>query len=228
MKLGPAVRNLMPFSLERKAAQLYRIVFVDLGKVAAHLAKAIPARARVLDIGGGDGELLNCLLARRPDLHVTMVDIAPTVGRFLEPGYRDRVRFCPGTSIESHLKEANHYDAAIVSDVMHHIPAQLRPGFVRDVHHALKSGAPLFIKDIEPGHLIARLSLYADKYVSGDHGVSLVSMKDVAELVESVMPTHCASEIGLFADNRPNYIMQLSSGRPPDMPTDAALADVAS
>jgi 2-polyprenyl-3-methyl-5-hydroxy-6-metoxy-1,4-benzoquinol methylase len=209
MKIGPAIRRLMPFSVERRAAQLYRIVFVDLDKVAACLINAIPPSARVLDIGGGDGELLNCLLARRPDLHVTMVDISSSVGRFLQPQYRDRVRFCPNTPIDKHLSEAaRHYDAAIISDVMHHIPIPLRTAFVRDVHQALKPGAPMFVKDIEPGHRIATLSLYADKYVSGDKNVSLVSMREMTDLTASILPVHHALELGLLECNAPNYMMQ--------------------
>lgn len=205
----------MPFAVERKAAQLYRIVFVDLEKVAARLSDVIPASAQVLDIGGGDGELLNCLLARRPDLHVTMVDIAASVGRFLEPKYRDRVQLCPNTPIETHLDDAaRRYDAAIVSDVMHHIPAQLRSAFLGDIHRALKPQAPMFIKDIEPGHPVATLSLYADKYISGDRGVSLVSMEQMKALVASSLPPHSVAELGLLESNRPNYILQFSFQAP--------------
>lgn len=212
MKLGPAVRRLLPHAMERRAAQLYRIVFVRLGLVAEQLKEAVPAGANVLDIGGGDGELLNFLLAYRPDIRVTMVDIAPSVGRFVEGRFKERVRLLPATSIEDHLRESgDRYDTAIVSDVMHHIPKLHRKAFVEEVFRALKPGAPLLVKDIEPGHPIAWLSFYADRYVSGDKGVSLVSMKEMTDLVNAALPSYEGRELGLLDRNAPNYILMFAA-----------------
>lgn len=208
MKIGPAIRRLMPYSLERRSAKIYRFVFVDLSKVAKHFAHVLPVDARVLDIGGGDGELLNHLLTLRPDLNLTMVDIAASVGRFVEPQHLDRVSFCPETSIQEHLGSiAKPYDAAIISDVMHHIPGTLRLDFLASISAALRPGGMVLVKDIEPGHVISKLSLYADKYISGDRGVALVSRKELCELANQSLPKHQVSEIDLYTENRPNYIM---------------------
>ncbi|WP_157981391.1 class I SAM-dependent methyltransferase [Cognatilysobacter tabacisoli] len=188
------------------------MIFVDLHKVADHLATALPPNAHVLDIGGGDGELLNSLLSLRHDLTVSMVDIAPSVGRFLEREHLSRVTFLPATPIERHVVDAaQKYDAAIVSDVMHHIPTDFREGFIRDVCLALKPNAPLFVKDIEPGHPVATLSLYSDLYISGDRGVSLVSMHELTRIVEAASPGRKSKELGLLPRNRPNYILEFSA-----------------
>ena len=216
MKLGPAIRRLMPGGLERKAAAVYRRVFVDLRKVAAAVAAALPADAHLLDIGGGDGELLNHLLAARPDVRVTMVDVAGSVGRFVEPAHDRRVRRLPGTSIEAHLAGLDApYDAALVSDVMHHLPGGYRAQFLRSVRGALVPGGSIFVKDIEPGHPIAWLSLVCDKYVSGDRGVALVSLAELVALAEAELaPLAAAAEIGLHRVDAPNYLVRLDLAAP--------------
>lgn len=211
MKVGPAVRRFMPAAIERKAAAAYRRIFVDLRKVAGLVAGALPADARLLDIGGGDGELLNHLLAVRPDVRVTMVDIAGSVGKFVEAGYRCRVRLLPGTSIEAHLGQINApYDAALISDVMHHLPGEYRAQFLRSVRGALRQNGSILVKDIEPGHPIAWLSLVCDKYVSGDRGVVLLSRAELAALAGAELaPLALSAEIGLHRVDAPNYLVRL-------------------
>ncbi len=213
MKIGPALRMLMSPPLERKAAGWYRSVFVDLGKVAAQLARQLPQQARVLDIGGGDGELLNGLLALRPDVSLVMVDVAESVGKFLEPRYRDRVELKPQTFIAEHVAvTTQRYDAALVSDVLHHIPVAQRHAFLASVREAVNSNGTIFIKDLEPGHFISALSLYCDRYISGDRGVSLISMSGVRALASETFPAHVTTEIGLYDQDRPNYLLKLDFG----------------
>lgn len=209
MPIGPFVRHLVGPRLERGLSDLYRRVFVDLDVVADVLARECPENARILDIGGGDGELINRLLPLRPDLRIDMVDIAPVVGKFLVPEVRDRVQMFPGTPIESLPASAGMYDAALVSDVMHHLPGSYRASFLSAVHAKLAPGAVMFIKDIEPGHPIASLSLFCDRHVSGDKGTALVSMQDIRELTQH-LPSHSLRELGLLATNAPNYMFKLS------------------
>lgn len=210
MKIGPAVRKLLPASTERKASRLYRSVFVDLGKVAAVLSRALPKGAFVLDIGGGDGDLLNLVLDARPDVRIAMVDIAESEGKFLEPRYNERVELHPGVAIEDHiLTFAGRYDAAVISDVMHHIPQPHRSGFLLNVAKALRPGARILIKDVEPGHPVATLGLFCDRYLSGDRNVALISVERLCEMSGASLPRHTASEIGLLNADRPNYLVQL-------------------
>lgn len=122
MPIGPFVRQLVGPRLERGLSYLYRRVFVDLDAVARAIALQCTKNVRMLDLGGGDGELVNKILALRPDLQIDMVDIAAVVGRFLVPEVRDRVRLFPGTAIEALPDCAERYGAALVSDVMHHLP----------------------------------------------------------------------------------------------------------
>ena len=200
----------MPKGMERQTAKLYRLVFVNLRHVADRLAAELSVDANVLDIGGGDGELLNLLLAARPDLRVTMVDIAPSVGKFLEPRHRDKVSLQPATPVETHSRERpGYYDAAIISDVMHHVPPTMRVQFLTAVAQTLKPAAPLFVKDIEPNHPIASLSLFADRNISGDKNAKLISMQQL-QAVATEAGLVSSSELGLISVDRPNYLVKLS------------------
>jgi 2-polyprenyl-3-methyl-5-hydroxy-6-metoxy-1,4-benzoquinol methylase len=213
MAIGPTIRKFLPPSAEKAASRLYRSIFVDLDKVALILAQTIPKNAAVLDIGGGDGDLLNHLFARRTDVRVDMVDIAPSVGRFVSSEYADRIRLSPNTAIEDHLTVyENTYDVAIISDVMHHIPLDMRADFLRSVVKTLRAGGSIFVKDVEPGHFVSWLGLYCDKYLSGDRGVALISADRLRDLAQIALPGHRSTELGLIAKNRPNYLIRLDFG----------------
>lgn len=210
MKIGPAIRRMMPPAVERRAAAAYRGVFVDLPKVAECLAEQLPPGARVLDIGGGDGDLLNHLLSRRSDINIAMVDVAARVGGLLHPRHLARVSLHPGTALEDHLQlHAGSYEAVLVSDVMHHLPQAYRPEFLRALHGGLAGAGSIFIKDIEPGHFIASLSLFCDKYISGDRGVVLISCEQLQAVASRVLPQHTSREVGLLREDRPNYLLRL-------------------
>lgn len=210
MKIGPLLRAWMPPSLERTAANAYRAIFVDLDRVAAKLAEVLPREANVLDIGGGDGELLNRLFALRPDVRVTMVDVAVSVGRFLDPDSQTRTTLIPATTIQAHLGSLQHkYDAAIVVDVMHHVALDQREDFVCAVSQALRPDALLLVKDVEPGHFRATLGFLCDKYISGDRGVVLISSAQVVAIADRLLPGSAPIEVGLFDIDRPNYLVRI-------------------
>ena len=79
--------------------------------LAATAARLLPPRARVLDVGCGDG-LLDATLARlRPDLTLTGVEIAP------RPGCHIPVTAFDGRSLPF---ADGSFDATLIVDVLHH------------------------------------------------------------------------------------------------------------
>src|ERR1700722_9380292 len=152
MALGPAIRRVLGPRLARRAGLWYRAIYVDLSAVAAPLATVLPRDAHVLDVGGGDGQPLNHLLALRPDLMITTLDPAPIVGQWIEGRFDGRVRRLSGTSLADYVsRDLADPDAILIADVMHHIPQTARHTFLASVRVLLERVPRLriIVKDVE-------------------------------------------------------------------------------
>jgi len=79
--------------------------------LSAHLSDLLPADARVLDVGCGDGTLAESLLSRRPDLTIVGIDVQ----------VRDRVRI-PVTEFDGRVLPLGDgsCDCVMLVDVLHH------------------------------------------------------------------------------------------------------------
>jgi cyclopropane fatty-acyl-phospholipid synthase-like methyltransferase len=211
MSLGSMARVVLGKRWFPVVGHWYRAIFVDLEKVADCLPDLAPG-SHVLDIGGGDGEMINILLRRNPDVNITMLDLSPRLGLSLKPEFRARVRVLPSTSLRDYATTKYEFpDLVIASDVVHHVPVDERPGFFADIRLVLH-GHPtaLFVKDLEPRHFRSVLSLLADRYVSGDGKVSLVGHEAVTTLVREVFPNAEVRSTKLFEIDGPNYAVVFS------------------
>jgi hypothetical protein len=65
----------------------------------------------------------------------------------------------------------------------------------------------IIIKDIEPGYFRASLSFLADKYISGDHAVSLVSRTQLTAVFADAFGYVQPAETTLFERDSPNYAL---------------------
>jgi hypothetical protein len=205
---GAAFRRLLGPRLGRLAGGWYRAIFVDLTKVAAALAGVIPRSAHLLDIGGGDGQPLNHLLALRPDLRITTLDPGPLVGQWIDARFDAQVTRLPGTGIAEYLAAGRaNPDAILIADVLHHIPETARADFLDSIGTLLNRVPQLriIIKDVEPGSWRALLGSWADRYITGDRNVSLISRDRLEHLfIESLGPLR-REDTALFETDRPNY-----------------------
>jgi 2-polyprenyl-3-methyl-5-hydroxy-6-metoxy-1,4-benzoquinol methylase len=213
MSVGLAARWLLGNKLFNIIGPFYRSLFVDLEKVADLMCTIMPKGSHVIDIGGGDGNLLNYMLTMRGDITAVMLDINTDIGNFIFEDYRDRVKLLPGTTIKQFANMTVKLpDFIIVSDVVHHIPQAARAGFFTDIYNLmLKSNALLLIKDVEPGHIISRLGYLSDRHISGDKNVSLISKAELCSLLENVFGQVSIKELGLFSEDKPNYILSISA-----------------
>lgn len=200
MPPGRIVRRLLGPGF-RPIGEAYRRIFVDMSKVAAWIDHQLPHSAHVLDIGGGDGYVVNLLLDRRPDLRVTMTDIAADIGSFISPENRPRVELRPATDIAN---IEGRYSAITLADVVHHVPIEQRSEFLTKLGaaaHRIRA-AKILIKDIKPGSPRAVLSLLSDHYITGDRHVVLANEDEIAipgfRRTSSAMPDH------------PNYCLAFS------------------
>jgi len=208
--LGKMVRAVLGRSASRWVGGLYRSVFVDLHAVAQIVAREIPTGAHVLDVGGGDGALIDLLLDIRPDITVTALDVAPTVGQWIRERHIHRVRRLPSTSLDDYLASGGRVAQAILlADVIHHVPIDGRANLLRTITSTLATSPStrLIVKDVEPGHWRSRLGLLSDRYVTGDRNVRLVSSCDLVAAMRRVEAAIQVSETELFARDSPNYAM---------------------
>jgi hypothetical protein len=71
----------------------------------------------------------------------------------------------------------------------------------------------LVVKDVAPGGFRAWLSVFADRWVSGDRGVELIGPREACALVARVFPGWVARETPLLARDRPNYCVVFEAPR---------------
>ena len=197
---SPSARNkgevgVTPGKLARKilgrytvpVGNVYRRIFVDLGVIADHFESAIPRNARILDIGGGDGAPMQFLLDRRPDLTVTMCDLAPSIGGFLSPENRAKVTLFPATDLSD---ISGQFDCVTIADVIHHIPVDQRSSFFSRLAEGCQRWGcrKLLFKDVEPGSWRSVASLLSDWYITGDRHVVLFPRAEFAGMIDRYFP----------------------------------------
>lgn len=207
MSVGSIVRAVLGDQAFRPLGRAYRRVFVDLHSVVDAIG-ALPRNAYVLDIGGGDGDVINLLLAKHPDCRVTMIDIADTVGGWIEPRFQDRVERRPRTDIRQFAAGNVVPDVVLVSDVVHHVPVAAREGFVDDLAAVVGPKTLLVVKDINPGKARSVLSVLADRYITGDRHVELVRSDVLGEMIARRLRDHRMEASRLEERDAPNYLLK--------------------
>ena len=184
----------------------YRRLFVDLDKIIDFFDRELPTGAKVLDIGGGDGALIERLLNRRPDLTVTMCDLAPAIGSFLSEKNRAKVALFPATNLsEMH----GSFNVATISDVIHHVPVHERDAFFQSLVESCRRWGctKIVLKDIEASGWRAMLSLFAERHITGDKHVVLFSRADFADAAKRYFPD---AKVTSAVPDWPNYCQALS------------------
>lgn len=210
MTPGRLIRTILGAHGSRVAAHAYRALFVDIGKVIDTISRQIPNGAYVLDVGGGDGAIVNLLLAQRADIRVTTIDVAPIVGQWIDSVHQSRVVKLPATTLAQYVASNRpRPDVLLLTDVMHHIPVAERESFLASVAKLTRAtpSTRIIVKDVEPGHWRADLGYLSDRYVTGDRSVSPVSRNELVAAMQRVGGAIHWTETELFAIDRPNYAL---------------------
>jgi hypothetical protein len=208
--IGSFLRRVLSAPLARKAGEHYRAIFVDLDKEADALSSVIPMNSHVLDVGGGDGQPLNHLLALRSDLRVTTLDPGASVGQWIDSRHADRVTCLRRTGLDEYFSmHGSDPDTVLIADVLHHIPLGSRAAFLRPLKSLLerKPLARIIVKDVEPGHWRAILGYWADRYITGDFGVSPISSEGLLTLLNEELGPLQREDTRLFERDKPNYLI---------------------
>jgi 2-polyprenyl-6-hydroxyphenyl methylase/3-demethylubiquinone-9 3-methyltransferase len=187
--LGPRLRRLFG-PLERPVAELYRACFLDLGRLAATVRRWAPAPESVLEVGCGEGALLERLARAYPAARLTGIDITPRAGRLFR-GDRGRVEFHRATVEEFVPAHLGRFDLALTGDVLHHVPWPLHERFLAEAARALRPGGRLVVKDWERRPNLAHLLGYcSDRYLTGDR-IRYATAAELRALLRRVFGPGC-------------------------------------
>jgi 2-polyprenyl-3-methyl-5-hydroxy-6-metoxy-1,4-benzoquinol methylase len=165
---------------ERQISDLYRALFIDIDAFVEVIVQWTRAPIRILEVGCGEGAVTQRLGAVFPDADVTAIDITPRVGR-LYHGSLGRVRFMQCTVQDIAAAEPGQYDLVVLSDVLHHVPLELRQGLLDAIRTALAPNGTLIFKDWQKTHSPIHWLTYAlDRWLTGDR-VSYMTREEMRE-----------------------------------------------
>lgn len=186
MSIGFIFRQMLgPF--EMPVAKAYRELFVDLFAFVRKIKSWVPEQGalEILEVGCGEGMLIELLAKGYCNARITGIDISPRIGRLFR-GDASRVSFRQ-TEIQSFIAEkSSDFDLIVISDVIHHIPINMRRKFLGYVRKVMKRGAFLVVKDwVRTSAPIHALAYLCDRYITGDR-VYYYAARELRNLITDV------------------------------------------
>jgi trans-aconitate methyltransferase len=154
--------------LERPVTDLYRSFFVDLDAEVALLHAWAPHARNILEIGCGEGAVVEKLAALYPEAAITGIDISPKAGRLFK-NHPERVRFNCMTVAEMAKAEPSAFDLVLTCDVLHHVPWDQHTALLADARTLLQPGGTFVLKEWELIDNIAhKFCEFSDRVLTGD------------------------------------------------------------
>lgn len=115
------------------------------------IGQYLPERGRVLDIGSGFGLFALYYASRSPARTVVGMDLSSrrvaTARRAAAELGLSNAQFDVGDART--MGQLEPFDAVYVLDVLHHIPRDVVPQVIREVHAALPAGGVFVVKDLD-------------------------------------------------------------------------------
>lgn len=165
--IGRLVRRLAG-PLEPRLADAYRAVFFDVDGFARRIA-SLGEPGLVVEIGCGEGALVDALARVLPRTRFVGVDVSPQVGRLFR-GDVSRVRFaCADATAVAH-EYAGRADLVLVCDVMHHAPPVAQHALWDAAARLVRpSAGRLILKEwVKNGTPVHHLGWVSDRFITGD------------------------------------------------------------
>ena len=184
MSIGSSVRKSLGH-FEKPISNLYRSFFLDISCLAHQIALWVNAY-KILELGCGEGALIECLSKEYPDAELVGIDISSEVGRMFN-GDGNRVKFRQ-QRIEDFVQDNfESFDLIVISDVIHHVPWEMHDKFIKTAKKVVKPGGYMVLKDWEftytPIYLLGYLS---DRFITGDK-VRFKTRKQMEELISRTL-----------------------------------------
>ncbi|MEO7571637.1 MAG: class I SAM-dependent methyltransferase [Acidimicrobiales bacterium] len=164
----------------------YRSYFINLEDFAELVHSVAPAR-RILEVGCGDGSLVQRLATVYPEAEIVGIDISAEPGRLFE-GDRSRVSFRSIGTGDLLRQDPPRFDLVVICDVVHHVPHNERDALLTEARALLVPGGHLIVKEWEPTRSIAHgLCYFSDTYVSGET-VSFPTRAELQAQISALLP----------------------------------------
>ena len=186
MSIGRAVRTRLG-RFEVPVSDLYRSRFINLDACARLLAANTRAES-ILEVGCGDGQMAERLLARFAAATYVGIDVAPEVGR-LYRGDPARATFMSIDSRSFLGATSDRYDLVLLVDVLHHVPKPARVDILEDVRELTAPGGHYVLKDWVRSRSAVHLAAWAsDRLLTGDR-VAYFDEDELRGLVPALFPS---------------------------------------
>lgn len=184
MAIGPFIRKKLG-PLEKPISDAYRNFFMSMKDLTLKIKTKVPNANYILEVGSGEGAIINFLSDLYPDSKIVGIDIIEHVGRQFNK-YSEKVSFQKIRIEDFIVNNSQLADMVYVGDVLHHIPKSEHITFLKNVKKSIKPNGYLCLKDIDRnGGFVSKLGEFADRYVTGDD-VNYLSILEFNLLIKSV------------------------------------------
>ena len=136
-----------------------RFTAEDVSAIAGWLRPAVEPGGRILDVGGGAGQLA-ALLADALHAHVTVLD--PTAEMVAHVPATERISAVQGAAEEIPLPD-DDVDAIVVTDAFHHFRDQ--SAAVAEFARVVRDGGLVLVLDLDPRPLPMRIIALGERLV---------------------------------------------------------------
>lgn len=167
-----------------------RFTAEDATVIAGWLSPTVQPGGRILDVGGGAGQLA-ALLSNALDAHVTVLD--PTAKMLEHVPTGERITAISG-SAEAIPFEDSAYDAIVVTDAFHHFSDQAAAA--AEFARVARPGGAVLVLDLDPRPLGMRLVVLAERLV-GEPSSFMTPEQMCAFMAENGIRGECAPEKGV-------------------------------
>lgn len=153
-----------PFEI--RAAKTYRAMFFPVAEFADLVKRWAPG-TRVLEIGCGDGMVIEQLAKTYPDASLTGIDIDDEPGRLFR-GRGSEVAFHSITAEQFAGGHTGSFDLIVICDVLHHVEQEQRIDLLKAAKRLLAPDGAVVVKEwADFGDRFTRFVHFLETRVSG-------------------------------------------------------------